>query len=155
MARAVWYAASRVTSVRQGRLPVKPFPMRSRRRAMPSSVIRPPCPATSAMDPPGTPDASRPALARTEEAEDRLLEKAPLHCQRGWVGRIGIPRREPAHRVGIDEVREHEPEEPESEVRHLVGLPARAGRRLADDGDALAVQRLQRATDERAHAVRV
>src|SRR5262252_4404416 len=135
MASAMWYAASRVTSVRQGRLPVKPFPMRSRRRAMPSSVIRPPCPATSAMHPPGTPDASRPALARTEEAEDRLLEKAPLHCQRGGVGGLRAPRREPAHRVGIDEVREHEPEEPEGEVRHLVLLPARASRCPADDGD--------------------
>src|SRR5262249_59471813 len=104
---------------------------------MPSPVPRPPCPATSAMPPPGTPDVPCPGLARAEEAEDGLLEEAALHRQRRRVDRFRAPRSQPAHRVGVDEVREHEPEEAERQVRHLVASPPRADRGAADDGDAL------------------
>src|SRR5262245_6308699 len=148
MPSAVWYAASRVTSVRHGRRPVNPCPMRARMRAMPSSVMRAPCPATSAMSAPLSGRTTGRDGARAEQAKDRLLEKPPLHLERGGFDGIGAPGIEPPEATGVDEVREHQPEQPEGQMRHLVALPPRAGRGATDDRHALAVERRQPARDQ-------
>src|SRR3989442_11216067 len=95
--------ASRVTSVRHGRRPGKPCPMRARSLAMPSSVMRP-C-SVSAMEPPWTwcGDGARP---RSEEADDRLLEEAPLGGQRARREEVVAPAGQPAERARVGEVRE-------------------------------------------------
>src|SRR5262245_60799318 len=120
----MWYAASRVTSVRQGRRPVNPCPIRARSLAMPSSVMRAPCPATSAMRPPSWCCSTGRARSWTQQPVDGLLEKPPLHIERPGFGGI-LPERplHPPQAAAVDEVREHQAEEAERQMRHLVARP--------------------------------
>src|SRR5213593_3402504 len=134
--------ASRVTSVRHGRRPGKPCPMRARSFAMPSSVMRP-C-SVSAMGPPWTGPRTR-----AEQPNDRLLEEAPLDGERARREEIVAPAGQPAERGGVGEVREDHAEERDAEVRDLLRLPAGVARRLAHHGNALAVERADPALEER------
>src|SRR5881409_2612431 len=134
--------ASRVTSVRQGRRPGKPCPMRARSLAMPSSVMRP-C-SVSAMGPPWT----RPR-ARPEQPDDRLFEEAALDRERARREEVVAPAGQPAERRGVGEVREDHAEEGDAQVRDLLRLPAGVARRLAYHRDALAVERADPALEER------
>src|SRR5213078_1191932 len=134
--------ASRVTSVRQGRRPGKPCPMRARSLAMPSSVMRP-C-SVSAMGPPWTGPRARP-----EQPDDRLLEKAALDGERARGKEVVAPAGQPAQRGGVGEVGEDHAEEGDAQVRDLLRLPAGVARRLAHHRDALAVERADPALEER------
>src|SRR5438445_10793225 len=96
--------ASRVTSVRHGRRPGKPCPMRARSLAMPSSVMRP-C-SVSAM---GSPWAG--PRARPEQPDDRLFEEAALDGERARREKVVAPAGQPAERRGGGEVREDHAEE--------------------------------------------
>src|SRR2546427_5464905 len=119
--------------------------MRARSLAMPSSVMRP-C-SVSAMEPPWTwcGDGARP---RSEEADDRLLEEAPLGGQRARREEVVAPAGQPAERARVGEVREDHAEERDAQVGDLVGLPAGVLGRPAHHRDALAVERADPGLDE-------
>src|SRR5947208_16776080 len=105
--------ASRVTSVRQGRRPGKPCPMRARSLAMPSSVMRP-C-SVSAMGPPWAGPRARP-----EQPDDRLFEEAALDGERACREEVVAPAGQPAERGGVGEIREDQAEEGDAQVRDLL-----------------------------------
>src|SRR5213593_4316628 len=140
--------ASRVTSVRQGRRPGKPCPMRARSLAMPSSVMRP-C-SVSAMGPPWAGPRARP-----EQPDDRLFEEAALDGERARREEVVGPAGQPAERRGVGEVREDHAEEGDAQVRDLLRLPAGVARRLAHHRDTLAVERADPALEECLHRGRL
>src|SRR5262245_25541095 len=132
--------------------------MRARSLAMPSSVILP-CSWSAMGGPPSWGGilraARRRARQRTEQAEDGGGEEPLLHLQGARGEWLVAPAGEPAQRGGIQEVREDHAEEGDAEVGHLLRLPAGVARHLADDGDALAVERAEPLVEQRLHGARV
>src|SRR5581483_6928085 len=87
--------------------------------------------------------------ARSEEAVDGFLEKAPLHDEGARREHVVAPTGEAANGSGVREEREHEAEEPERQVGDLLRLPAGVERRLPRHLDALLVERTEPARHER------